>query len=51
MNSFNFIARGIEAEVERQIAVWEAGGEVLAGDVRLRRRHGHAHRTAREGGG
>jgi aspartyl-tRNA(Asn)/glutamyl-tRNA(Gln) amidotransferase subunit B len=28
MNSFNFIARGIEAEVERQIAVWEAGGEV-----------------------
>jgi len=29
MNSFNFIARGIEAEVERQIAVWERGGEVL----------------------
>ena len=29
MNSFNFIARGIEAEVERQIGVWEAGGEVL----------------------
>jgi aspartyl-tRNA(Asn)/glutamyl-tRNA(Gln) amidotransferase subunit B len=28
MNSFNFIARGIEAEVERQVAVWEAGGEV-----------------------
>jgi aspartyl-tRNA(Asn)/glutamyl-tRNA(Gln) amidotransferase subunit B len=28
MNSFNFIARGIEAEVERQIGVWEAGGEV-----------------------
>jgi aspartyl-tRNA(Asn)/glutamyl-tRNA(Gln) amidotransferase subunit B len=28
MNSFNFVARGIEAEVERQIAVWEAGGEV-----------------------
>jgi len=28
MNSFNFIARGIEAEVERQIAVWELGGEV-----------------------
>ncbi len=28
MNSFNFIARGIEAEVERQIAVWERGGEV-----------------------
>jgi aspartyl-tRNA(Asn)/glutamyl-tRNA(Gln) amidotransferase subunit B len=29
MNSFNFIARGIEAEVERQIGVWESGGEVL----------------------
>lgn len=28
MNSFNFIARGIEAEVERQISVWESGGEV-----------------------
>jgi aspartyl-tRNA(Asn)/glutamyl-tRNA(Gln) amidotransferase subunit B len=28
MNSFNFIARGIEAEVERQIGVWESDGEV-----------------------
>ena len=28
MNSFSFIARGIEAEVERQIAVWESGDEV-----------------------
>ena len=28
MNSFNFVARGIEAEVERQIAVWESGNEV-----------------------
>jgi aspartyl-tRNA(Asn)/glutamyl-tRNA(Gln) amidotransferase subunit B len=28
MNSFTFIARGIEAEVERQIAVWESGEEV-----------------------
>jgi aspartyl-tRNA(Asn)/glutamyl-tRNA(Gln) amidotransferase subunit B len=28
MNSFNFVARGIDAEVERQIAVWEGGGEV-----------------------
>ncbi len=26
MNSFNYIARGIEAEAARQIAVWEAGG-------------------------
>jgi aspartyl-tRNA(Asn)/glutamyl-tRNA(Gln) amidotransferase subunit B len=29
MNSFTFIARGIEREVERQIAVWESGGEVV----------------------
>jgi aspartyl-tRNA(Asn)/glutamyl-tRNA(Gln) amidotransferase subunit B len=28
MNSFNYIARGIEAEAARQIAVWEAGDEV-----------------------
>jgi aspartyl-tRNA(Asn)/glutamyl-tRNA(Gln) amidotransferase subunit B len=28
MNSFNHIARGIDAEVERQIGVWESGGEV-----------------------
>ena len=28
MNSFNFIARGIEAEVERQVGVWESGGAV-----------------------
>jgi aspartyl-tRNA(Asn)/glutamyl-tRNA(Gln) amidotransferase subunit B len=28
MNSFNFIARGIDAEVDRQIGVWESGGEV-----------------------
>ena len=28
MNSFNFIARGIDAEVARQIGVWESGDEV-----------------------
>ena len=28
MNSFNFIARGIEAEIARQISVYESGGEV-----------------------
>src|SRR5207302_384815 len=28
MNSFTHIARGIDAEVRRQIAIWEAGGEV-----------------------
>jgi aspartyl-tRNA(Asn)/glutamyl-tRNA(Gln) amidotransferase subunit B len=29
MNSFNHIARGIEAEVRRQIATWESGGKVV----------------------
>ena len=29
MNSFTFIARGIEAEVARQIEVWESGGTVV----------------------
>src|SRR5205823_958648 len=29
MNSFNHIARGIDAEVRRQVATWEAGGEVV----------------------
>jgi aspartyl-tRNA(Asn)/glutamyl-tRNA(Gln) amidotransferase subunit B len=29
MNSFNHIARGIEAELRRQIATWESGGEVV----------------------
>jgi aspartyl-tRNA(Asn)/glutamyl-tRNA(Gln) amidotransferase subunit B len=28
MNSFSFIARGIEAEAARQIALWESGGTV-----------------------
>jgi aspartyl-tRNA(Asn)/glutamyl-tRNA(Gln) amidotransferase subunit B len=28
MNSFNFIGRGIDAEVTRQIGIWESGGEV-----------------------
>jgi aspartyl-tRNA(Asn)/glutamyl-tRNA(Gln) amidotransferase subunit B len=29
MNSFNHIARGIDSELRRQIAVWESGGEVV----------------------
>jgi aspartyl-tRNA(Asn)/glutamyl-tRNA(Gln) amidotransferase subunit B len=29
MNSFNHIGRGIEAEVRRQVAIWEAGDEVV----------------------
>jgi aspartyl-tRNA(Asn)/glutamyl-tRNA(Gln) amidotransferase subunit B len=28
MNSFTFIARGIEAEIERQVALWDSGAEV-----------------------
>jgi aspartyl-tRNA(Asn)/glutamyl-tRNA(Gln) amidotransferase subunit B len=28
MNSFTFVARGIDAEIERQIAIWESGEEV-----------------------
>ena len=29
MNSFNHIARGIDAEIRRQIDLWESGGEVI----------------------
>jgi aspartyl-tRNA(Asn)/glutamyl-tRNA(Gln) amidotransferase subunit B len=29
VNSFNFIARGIELEIERQTRIWETGGEVV----------------------
>jgi len=29
MNSFNHIGRGIEAEVRRQVAIWESGDEVV----------------------
>src|SRR5438270_3964596 len=29
MNSFSYIARGIDAELRRQIAVWETGSEVV----------------------
>jgi aspartyl-tRNA(Asn)/glutamyl-tRNA(Gln) amidotransferase subunit B len=29
MNSFRFVAQGIDAEVARQVAVYEAGGEVV----------------------
>jgi aspartyl-tRNA(Asn)/glutamyl-tRNA(Gln) amidotransferase subunit B len=29
MNSFNHIGRGIEAEVRRQVAIWESGNEVV----------------------
>jgi aspartyl-tRNA(Asn)/glutamyl-tRNA(Gln) amidotransferase subunit B len=29
MNSFNHIARGIDAEIRRQIGTWESGGQVV----------------------
>src|SRR5205807_2916508 len=29
MNSFNHLARGIDAEIRRQISVWESGGQVV----------------------
>ena len=51
MNSFNFIARGIEAEVERQIGVWEAGGEVEQQTYDFDAGDGHAHGAPLEGGG
>ena len=38
MNSFTHIARGIEAEVARQIGIWESGGDGRAAHLRLRRR-------------
>ena len=51
MNSFNFIARGIEAEVERQIDVWESGGEVEQETYDFDAATGTLTRAAREGGG
>ena len=51
MNSFNYIARGIDAEVARQIAVWEAGGEVRQETFDFDAGYRHADPAAREGGG
>ena len=36
MNSFRFLERGIEAELERQAAVLEAGGQVEQETLPLR---------------
>ena len=36
MNSFRFIERGIEAEIERQAEVLDAGEAARAGDAALR---------------
>ena len=38
MNSFRFLERGIEAELERQVGLLEAGGAGRAGDASLRSR-------------
>ena len=36
MNSFRFLERGIEAEIERQAAILDGGGRGRAGDAPLR---------------
>ena len=51
MNSFSFIARGIEAELERQIGVWESRRRGRSADARLPRRDRQADPAALEGGG
>ena len=38
MNSFRFLERGIEAELERQAAILDGGGDGRAGDAALRSR-------------
>ena len=51
MNSFNYIARGIDAEIARQIEIWESGGEVEQETYDFDAAIGHADAAAREGGG
>ena len=51
MNSFRFVAQGIDAEVARQVAIYEAGGEVVQETYDFDAAVGDAHRAAREGGG
>ena len=51
MNSFRFLERGIEAEIARQIEIWESGGTVRAGDDPLRPGERLADAAALEGGG
>ena len=51
MNSFTYIARGIDAEVARQIEVWESGGEVEQETYDFDAGSRHAHAAAHEGGG
>ena len=51
MNSFTHIARGIDAEVARQIDVWESGGEVEQHTYDFDVGDRHADAAALEGGG
>ena len=51
MNSFRFVERGIEAEIERQIADLGIRRHGQSGDAPLRSRQRLADRPALEGGG
>ena len=51
MNSFSHIGRGIEAEVARQIEVWESGGAVVQQTYDFHVDTGTLTRAALEGGG
>ena len=51
MNSFNFVARGITREIERQIAVWESGGDVVQETYDYDAARDRLDPTAGEGGG
>ena len=51
MNSFSFVAQGIDAEIARQIAHLRVGRRGGAGDLRLRRRPRDADAAPLEGGG
>ena len=51
MNSFKFVADGIAAEVERQIALYESGAGGRAADAPLRPPGGHDRAAPLQGGG
>ncbi len=42
LNSFRFLQKALEYEIERQIDVLDGGGRDRAGDASVERRHGHA---------
>ena len=51
MNSFRFLAQGVRAEIERQIALLDSGEAVVAGDAALRSGVRGVDAAALEGGG